>query len=89
MGWVGPCIIIGRFGNKYALSHYRGNWFEVDRDDMMSTAKISDVLGGGWVLRLHLPNSKCPLQYLVGPHTLVLLSEMWNSVSEMPINYMG
>ena len=32
--WIAPGIINGRFGNKYALVHFRWSYFEGDLEDM-------------------------------------------------------
>ena len=38
-------IIIGRFGGKYALVHFRGAYLEVDLYDMRPTNRLLEVLG--------------------------------------------
>ena len=55
--WVGPGIIIGRFGNKYALVHFRGSYPEVDLDDMRSAKGLFDIIGCDGTLTLHVPHS--------------------------------
>ena len=76
--WVAPGIIIGRFGNKYALVHFRGSYFEVDLDDMRSANSLSDTIGCDGTLTLHIPIAKFPILYLVGSETLVSPTEMRN-----------
>ena len=42
---LGPGVIIGRFGNKYALVHFRGAYLEVGLGDMRSGNRLFGVLG--------------------------------------------
>ena len=69
--WLGPGIIIARYGNTYALVHFRGAYLEVALGDMRSTDKILEVLGCDGTLQLHLANAKFPLRYLVGSQKLI------------------
>ena len=69
--WQGTGIIIARYGNAYALVHFRGSYLEVSLDDMKSTDRILDVLGRDGTLQLHLENTKFPLHYLVGSQALI------------------
>ena len=69
--WVGPGIIIGRFGNKYALVHFRWSYFEVGLDDMRSANSSFGIIGFGGALTLHIPHTKSPIHYLDGSQTLV------------------
>merc|ERR1712112_36235 len=78
--WQGPCIIIARYGNAYALVHFRGSYLEVSLDDMRPTGKILEVLGCDGTLQLHLANAKFPLRYLVGSQTLICLSKARNEI---------
>ena len=78
--WQGPGIIIARYGDTYALVHFRGAYLEVSLDDMRSTDKILEVLGCDGTLQLHLANTKFPLRYLVGSQTLIFLSKARNEI---------
>ena len=69
--WQGPGIIIARYGNAYALVHFRGAYLEVSLGDLKSTDRILEVLGCDGALQLHLSNTKFPLRYLVGSQTLI------------------
>ena len=76
--WVGPGITIGRFGNKYALVHFRGSYFEVDLEDMRSANSVFGSIGCDGALILHVPHTKFPIHYLVGSQTLVFVTKMRN-----------
>ena len=78
--WQGPGIIIARYGDTYALVHFRGAYLEVSLDDMKSTDRILDVLGCDGTLQLHLANTKFPLHYLVDSQTLIFLSKARNEI---------
>ena len=52
--WVGRGIIIGRFGEKYAVAHFRGSYFEADLDDMRTANSLFDIIGCGGALMLHV-----------------------------------
>ena len=75
---VGPGIIFGRFGNKYALVHFRGSYFEVDLDDMRSTNSLFGSIGWDGTLTLHVPHTKSHIRYLVDSQTLVFITKMRN-----------
>ena len=45
--WVGPGIIVGRFGNKYALVHFRGSYFEFDLEDVRPANSLFGIIGCG------------------------------------------
>ena len=70
---MGPGIIIARYGNQYALVHFRGSYLEVALGDLKSTDKVLDVLGCDGALQLHVGSTKFPLHYLVGSQTLIFL----------------
>ena len=76
--WVWPGIIIGRFGNRYALVHFRWPYFEVDLGDMRSSDSLFVIIGCGGALTLHIPSTKFPIHYLAGSQTLVFLTKMRN-----------
>jgi len=76
--WVGPGIIIGRFGYKYALVHFRASYFEVDLEDMRTADSLFGIIGCGGTLTLHVPHTKSPIHYLVDAQTLVFLTKMRN-----------
>ena len=78
--WQGPGIIIARYGNTYALVHFRGAYLEASLDDMKSADRILDVLGCDGTLQLHLANTKFPLHYLVDSQTLIFLSKAGNEI---------
>ena len=59
----------------YALVHFRGAYLEVDLDDMLPANRLLEVLGRDGALRGHLPSTKFLMRYLVGPQTLISLSE--------------
>ena len=79
--WLGPWVIIGGFGGKYALVHIRGSYSEVDLAEMRTENRILDVIGCDGTLQLHLTGGKCPLHYFVYSETLISLSEMGNGLS--------
>ena len=81
MKWIGPGIIIGRFGNKYELVHARWSYFEVDLEDMCSTSSLFDIVGFDGTLTLHVPRAKFPIRYLAGSQTLVFLTKMRHEYS--------
>ena len=54
----GPWVIIGRFGGKYDLVHFRGSYLEVDLDDMRPANRLLEVLKCDGAFRLHLPSTK-------------------------------
>ena len=58
--WAGPGISIGRFGNKYALVHFRGSYFEVDLDDMRAADSLFGIIGFDGTLTLQIPHTKFP-----------------------------
>ena len=77
--WVGSGIIVGRFGGKYALVHFRGSYFEVDLCDMRpanSPNSLFDLIGRDGALKLHVHSTMCPIHYLVDSQTLILLTRM-------------
>ena len=78
--WLGPGIIIARYGNNYALAHFRGAYLEVALGDMRSAGKILEVLRCDGTLQLHLAKTKFPLRYLVDSQTLILLSKARNEI---------
>ena len=53
---AGMWVIIGRFGNKFALAYPQWGTIGVDLNDVLSTNKISDVLCCDGPFRLHLTN---------------------------------
>ena len=60
--WAGPVIIIiGRFGNKYAIVHFRWSYFEADLYDMRSANSLLDIVGCDGTLTLHAPHTKFPI----------------------------
>ena len=61
--WVGQGIIIGRFGNKYALVHFGWPYFEVGLDDMRSANSLLGIIGCDGMLTLHIPHKK--FQYII------------------------
>ena len=56
--WVGPGIIIGRFGNKYALVHFRWSYPEVDLEDMRSANSLFGIIGCDGTLTLQVPHTR-------------------------------
>ena len=56
--WLGPGITIARYGDTYALVHFRGAYLEVALGDMRPTDKILEVLRCDGTLQLHLANTK-------------------------------
>ena len=74
--WVRPGIIVGRFGDKYALVHFGWEYFEVDLADMRSENSLFGIIGCDGASKLHIPSAKCPIHYLVDSQTLVFLTEM-------------
>ena len=77
--WVGPGIIIGRFGDKYALVHFRGPYFEVDLEDMRPARSLFGIIGCDGTLTLHVTLAKSTINYLLGSQTLVFLTKMRNA----------
>ena len=77
---LGPGVIIGRFGSKYALVHFRGSYLEADLGDMRSANSLFGLIGRGGTLRLHVPSTKFPIHYLVDAQTLIVLSKMSNGL---------
>ena len=77
---VGPGIIIGRFGNKYASVRFTGSYFEVDLGDMRSTNSLFELIACSGTLRLHIPRTKSPIHYLVDSQTLISLTKMRNEI---------
>ena len=73
-------VIIGGFGGKFALVHFRGLYLAVDLEDILSTNRLLEVIGCDGELRLHLPRTKSPIRYLVGSKTLIFLSKMRNGI---------
>ena len=69
--WQGPGIIIARYGDNYALVHFRGAYSEVSLDDTKSTDRILDVIACGGTLQLHVAKEKFALRYLVGSQALI------------------
>ena len=65
--WVGPgvIIIIGCFGNKYALVHFRGSYFEVDLEGARPANTLFRIIGCGGALTLHVPHTRRNLQYII------------------------
>ena len=80
--WLGQRVIIGRFGNKYALVHFRGSYLEVHLGDMRSTNSLFGLIGGDGTLRLRVPSINPPIHYMVDSETLIPLSEMGNVISD-------
>ena len=78
--WVGAGVIIGSFGNKYALVRFRGPYFEVDLGDMLFAKSIFELIGRDGTLRLHIPSTKFPVHYLVYSKTLIPLTKMRNAI---------
>ena len=74
--WQGPGIIIARYGNTYALVHFRGSYLEVALNDLKSTGKVLEVLGCDRAPQLHVGVAKFPLHYSVDPQALIFLSKM-------------
>ena len=72
---MGPWIIIGGFGEIYALVHFRGSYLEVGLEDMRAPNRILYVVGRGGALQLHLPIAKFHLRHLVEPQTLISFLE--------------
>ena len=62
--WVGPGIIIGRFGDKYALVHFRRSYFEVYLYDMRSANSLFVIVGCDGTLTLHVPHAQNS-QYII------------------------
>ena len=58
--WQGPGIIIARYGNTYALVHFRGSYLEAALNDLKSMGRVLDVLGRDGTLRLHVASAKSP-----------------------------
>ena len=53
--WLGPVIIIGRFGCEYALVHFRVSYLEAVIDDMLSPNRLSLwIIGRDGTLQLHV-----------------------------------
>ena len=76
--WQGPGIIIPRYGNQYALVHFRGTYLEVSMGDLKSTDRVLDVLGCDGALQLHVGSTKFPLHYLVDSQKLIFVSKVRN-----------
>ena len=76
--WHGPGVIIARYGNQYALAHFRGSYLGVAMGALKSTDKVLDVLGCDGTLQLHVGSTKFPLHYLVDSQTLIFLSKVRN-----------
>ena len=86
--WQGPGIIIARYGDTYALVHFRGAYLEVSLGDLKSTDRILDVLGRDGTLQLHLAKTKFPLRYLVDSQALVFLKKARDEyVNSNPITW--
>ena len=66
----------GFFGRWYDLVHFRGEYLEVDLEDMRPENRLLDVLGRSGALKLHLPCTKFTMRYLVDSQTLISLSKM-------------
>ena len=58
--WQGPGIIIARYGNAYALAHFRGSYLEALLEDLKSKGRVLDVLGCGGTLQLHVASTEFP-----------------------------
>ena len=76
--WQGPGVIIARYGNQYALVHFRGSYLEVALGDLKSTGKVLEVLGCDGTLKLHVGSAKFPIRYLVDSQALIFLSKVRN-----------
>ena len=57
---------------------FRVSYFEVGLEDMRSANSLFGITGCDGALTLHIPNTKFPIHYLLGPQTLVFLTKMRN-----------
>ena len=80
--WQWRVIIIGRFGRKGPLIYVTGNSVEVDLNDLTPSNKISDVIGCGETLHLHLTKTKCHIRSLVDCRKLGALTKIRNEISQ-------
>ena len=72
-------VIIGRFGNKFDLVHFRGSYLEVDLDEMRSENRLLDLGGRDVELQLHLRIAKSPIHYLAVSQALFFVKNgKWN-----------
>ena len=58
--WAHPGIIVGRFGNKHALVHFRWSYFEVDLEGAMPANSLFGSIDWDGALTLHVPSAKFP-----------------------------
>ena len=57
---VGPGIITGRFGWKYALVQFTWPYYEVDIEDMRPENSLFGTVGFDGALTSHIPDTKSP-----------------------------
>ena len=67
-------------GGGYALVHFMGSYLEVDLDDMPSTSRLFELIGRDGALRLHVPRTNPPINYMVDSQTLIFLTKMRNGL---------
>ena len=73
-------IVIRRFGRRCALICFRCNSIEVDLNNLRQATKISDEVGCGGTLHLHLAQTKSHIRYLVDSRTLVSLTRIRSDI---------